>query len=80
MSAMPAKRATLEAEELIVPTDSAAGEPVRADLGGLVAETHYYIAVRAMDECTGVGPIAVTEITMPKRVFSTVTPCFGNSP
>ncbi len=75
-AAMPAKQATVEAQELQVPTDATAGEPVRVDVGGFVQETRYFIGVRAMDECTGVGPVAVTEITMPKRVFSTVTPCF----
>jgi hypothetical protein len=29
-----------------------------------------------MDECAGVGPLRVAEITTPKRIFATVTPCF----
>jgi hypothetical protein len=76
MAAMPAKEATLEAAELRVPTDAPAGDAIEVEMGGLVAETHYFVAVRPMDDCAGVGPLAVTEMTTPKRVFATVTPCF----
>jgi hypothetical protein len=76
MAAQPAKQATIEAEELLVPTAAPAGEMVTVDLGGLVQETHYYVGVRAMDACAGVGPIAVAEVTTTERVFATVTPCF----
>ena len=76
MAAMPAKQATLEAAELRVPTDGAAGQMISIDMGGLVPETHYFVAVRAMDDCAGRGPISTTELTTPKRQFATVTPCF----
>jgi len=76
MAAMPAKQATIEAAELLVPSDGAAGELIRVDMGGLVQETHYFVAVRAMDGCAGKGPIRSTELTTPKREFATVTPCF----
>lgn len=76
MRADPAKSATLEADELQIPTDMPEGAMIDVDMGGLVPETHYYVAVRAVDECAGSGPISVTEITTPKRVFATVTPCF----
>jgi hypothetical protein len=76
MRAEPAKSATLEADELFVPTDSPEGEMIELEMGGLVSETHYYVGVRAVDECAGVGPIEVTEITTEERVFATVTPCF----
>ncbi|HMI93614.1 MAG TPA: CFI-box-CTERM domain-containing protein [Polyangiales bacterium] len=76
MTAMPAKQATIEAAELLVPSDGAAGELIRVDMGGLVQETHYFIAVRAMDGCAGKGPIRSAELTTPKREFATVTPCF----
>lgn len=76
MRADPAKSATLEADELQIPTDMPEGAMIDLDMGGLVAETHYYVAVRAVDECAGAGPISVTEVTTPKRVFATVTPCF----
>ncbi|MGD8861091.1 MAG: hypothetical protein PVI30_13880 [Myxococcales bacterium] len=76
MAATPAKQATLEAEELTVPTDAPAGDMVSAEMGGLTQSTHYYVGVRAMDACAGTGPIAVAEITTPERAFATVTPCF----
>jgi hypothetical protein len=76
MAGAPAKEATIEAAELIVPTDALSGERIAVEMGGLVAETHYYVGVRAIDACAGQGPIAVAEIETPKRTFSTVTPCF----
>jgi hypothetical protein len=76
MAATPAKQATLEAAELLVPTDAAPGEMIEVDMGGLIQSTHYYVAVRAIDACTGVGPIAMAELTTTERVFATVTPCF----
>jgi hypothetical protein len=76
MAAMPAKAASIAAPELRVPTDAAAGTPISVDFGGMVAETHYFVAVRAIDSCARSGPIASAEITTPKREFATVTPCF----
>jgi hypothetical protein len=76
MAADPARQATLDAEELLLPTDTAPGEPIQADIGGLIAETRYYVGVRAMDACTQVGPVTVAQFETPKRVFATVTPCF----
>jgi hypothetical protein len=76
MAATPAKEASLEAAELRVPTTVAPGDMIAVEMGGLVPSTHYYVGVRAMDGCTGMGPIAVAELTTTARVFSTVTPCF----
>jgi len=76
MAATPARQATLEAAELLVPTTAKPGETIQVDMGGLVASTHYYVAVRAMDACTGVGPIRSAQVTTPMRQFATVTPCF----
>ena len=76
MAAMPAKEATLEAAELRVPVEDAAGQMIRIEMGGLVQETHYFVGIRAMDGCAGKGPITTTELTTPKREFATVTPCF----
>ena len=73
MQAQPAKEATLQAEELVVPTDE---QNVKVAVGGLVAEQHYYVAVQAIDECAARGPIAVAEFYTPERQFTTVTPCF----
>ncbi len=76
MRAEPARDASLEADELLVPTGMPDGSMIELELGGMVEATHYYVGVRAIDECAGAGPIEVTEITTEKRVFATVTPCF----
>lgn len=64
------------ATSLQLPVDVKAGEWIEADIGDLVAQTHYYVGVRATDEANQSGPIAVAEITTTKRTFATVTPCF----
>ena len=75
-AAMQAKQASIAAPELLVPTTAAPGEMIRVEMGGLVQETHYYVAVRAMDGCSALGPLSVQEFTTPAREFTTVTPCF----
>lgn len=76
MAATQAKRATIEQAKLEVPIDAAEGETISIELGGLAAETDYYIAVRAMDGCAATGQIAVVQYRTPARVFTTVEPCF----
>ena len=76
MRGLPAKNATVAAEELRVPTDTPAGGVVQANIGGLVAETHYYVGIRAVDSCAAMGPLSIAEITTDRRTFQTVTPCF----
>jgi hypothetical protein len=74
-----AKNATDAAEgatSLSLPADVPAGQWIDTAIGDLVAETHYYVGVRATDEANQPGPIAVAEITTAKRSFATVTPCF----
>jgi hypothetical protein len=71
-----AKNASVAAEELRVPTEVAAGEMIRVQMGGLVAQTHYYVGVRAVDGCAQTSALRVEEFTTPRRVFATVTPCF----
>jgi hypothetical protein len=61
---------------LMLPTDVAAGELIDASIGDLVADTHYYVGVRATDELNRHGPISVAQITTQTRRFATVTPCF----
>lgn len=74
--ALPAQAATLEIEGLMVPTGSAAGTTVEVDFGGLAPETHYWVAIRALDRCNEASPIAVAEHTTPAIQFTTVSPCF----
>jgi hypothetical protein len=75
-SAMQAKQASIAAPELLVPTSAPPGEMIHVEMGGLVQETHYYVAVRAMDGCSALGPLSVQEVTTPAREFTTVSPCF----
>jgi hypothetical protein len=75
-AAMSAKQASIAAPELLVPTSAAPGEMIHVEMGGLIQETHYYVAVRAMDGCSALGPLSVQEITTPVREFTTVSPCF----
>ncbi|MET0390705.1 MAG: CFI-box-CTERM domain-containing protein, partial [Polyangiales bacterium] len=76
MRGQPAKAASTAAEQLFVPASQPAGAPVQVALGGLTAETRYFVGVRAIDGCAMTGPISVAEFTTPKRIFATVTPCF----
>jgi hypothetical protein len=76
MRGAPAKSATMAAEQLRVPAGVNAGTMIKTSLGGLVAGTHYYVGVRAVDACAQPGPFSVAEYTTPNRVFATVTPCF----
>lgn len=75
----PAKTATDDPAgpvALMLPTEAAAGEPIESELGDLIAQTHYYVGVRATDDLNRHGPIRVAEITTTVRTFATVTPCF----
>ncbi|HEX4354396.1 MAG TPA: CFI-box-CTERM domain-containing protein, partial [Polyangiales bacterium] len=78
MRGQAAKSATTAADELRVSADASPGTEIRADFGGLIADTHYYVGVRAIDGCAATGPISVAEITTTSRVFATVSPspCF----
>src|SRR5690606_1184623 len=53
---LPAVEPSIENIELMIPVDAAAGERVEVNFGGLSPETHYWIAVRAIDECNDEGP------------------------
>jgi hypothetical protein len=75
----PAKNATDDAEgatALMLPVTSPEGSVIESAIGDLVAETHYFVGVRATDDSNRSGPISVAEIDTPARTFATVTPCF----
>ena len=75
----PAKNATDDSEgasALMLPVDVPEGSMIATAIGDLVAETHYYVGVRAVDERNRPGPISVAEIDMPARTFATVSACF----
>lgn len=75
----PAKTASVDPEgavSLMLPVDGPAGARVEGELGNLVAETRYWVGVRAVDRLNRYGPISVAQITTTERTFATVTPCF----
>jgi hypothetical protein len=75
----PAKTATNDAEgatALTLPADTPAGQLITTTIGDLVAQTHYFVAVRAVNDMNEHGPLAVAEITTTQRSFATVSPCF----
>jgi hypothetical protein len=77
--ARPARNATDDSEgatALMLPTNLPEGEYIETAIGDLVADSHYYVAVRATDEFNQHGPISVAEINTPGRTFATVTACF----
>lgn len=76
MKGVTAKAATTAAEALHIPSGTPAGNMIETSLGGLSAQTHYYVGVRAVDGCAMAGPLSVAEITTEPRVFATVSPCF----
>jgi hypothetical protein len=74
-----ARNATDDSEgatALMLPTDVPEGRYIDTAIGDLVADTHYFVAVRATDEFNQHGPISVAEINTPVRTFATVTACF----
>ncbi len=74
-NAQPAYAASSENEAAKVPTTSPGSEAV-VDLGGLVAQTRYYIAVRARNACNKPGPISSGDIQTMGVQYTTVSPCF----
>lgn len=76
LRAMPANAASIDSVELVVPTDGAAGDRVEVEMGGLIPEAHYWVALRAIDSCNDAGEIAVAEVATTPIHFTTVSPCF----
>jgi hypothetical protein len=75
----PAKTATDDVEgttALTLPPDVPAGQLITTTIGDLVAQSHYYVAVRAINDVNEHGPLAVAEVTTTRRSFATVSPCF----
>ena len=74
-----AKNATDAAEGatmLSLPTDVPEGEWIESAIGDLVADTQYYVGVRATDELNRSGPLSVATVHTSVREFQTVSPCF----
>jgi len=75
MHAEPANAASLESEELVIPSGDP-GTRVDVDFGGMMPSTHYYVGVRAYDACSARGPLGVAEVTTSEIHFTVVSPCF----
>jgi hypothetical protein len=74
-----AKTASVDPEgavSLMLRADTPAGEVIESEIGDLVAQTHYWVAVRAVDRLNRRGPISVAQIETTRRTFATVSPCF----
>jgi hypothetical protein len=71
-----AKVASLEDIALVIPPDAAPGSLVNASFGHLLPQTHYYIAIRAVDDCFAGSEVAVVEIDTTEIIFTTISPCF----
>jgi hypothetical protein len=76
LRATPAFAADLDTHDVVVDITGQPGDLVELELGQLIWETTYYIAVRAVDECNDPGPIEVQEVTTTAINFTTVSPCF----
>jgi len=79
--ASPAFAASLDTVAVQIPEVGAArdllpGDTVTVDIGQLSQLTTYWVALRAVDDCNGAGPIEVREITTPEIQYTTVSPCF----
>jgi hypothetical protein len=67
---LPAQAASAKTEALVIPTDVQPGQAVDVDFGGLAPLTHYYVGVRAVDNCNQPGEHAVAELTTTKINFT----------
>jgi hypothetical protein len=66
-------------DTLVLPsaiTPVMAGEPQQIDLSALLPATHYYLAVRANDDCDNKSPLALYDFSTPDRSVGEVDACF----
>jgi hypothetical protein len=71
---LPAQAASSKTEALVIPVGQPAGTAVDVDFGGLRPLTHYWVGVRAVDDCNRPGPHAVVEVTTTKTNFTQLPP------
>ena len=71
---LPAQAASSKTEGLMIPVTGAPGTIVDQDFGGLSPMTHYWVGVRAIDNCNRAGPHAVAELTTTKINFTQLPP------
>ncbi|HEY4055173.1 MAG TPA: CFI-box-CTERM domain-containing protein [Kofleriaceae bacterium] len=68
-----------DADSVSVPsgvTPVMAGEAAEVALTGLLPETHYYVGLRANDDCGNASPLATFDFTTPARQVGEVDSCF----
>jgi hypothetical protein len=71
---LPGQAASSKTEGLMLPISGGPGTAVDKDFGGLIAKTHYWVGVRAVDSCNRAGPHAVAELTTTKINFTQLPP------
>ncbi|HTJ46615.1 MAG TPA: fibronectin type III domain-containing protein [Kofleriaceae bacterium] len=52
------------------------GKPQAVTVSGLLPQTHYYVGIRAYDECKNYGPLAVADLETTERQSGYVDACF----
>jgi hypothetical protein len=67
---IPGQAATDHGQGLLIPAGGAAGTTVEVDFGGLVPSTHYWVGIRAVDNCNRAGPHAVAELDTTRINFT----------
>jgi hypothetical protein len=76
LRANPAVAAKIHTEALVVPVGNPPGTRVEVRFGGMLPETRYWVAIRAVDGCNAAGPYAVAEIMTPRQKFTQLSGCF----
>jgi hypothetical protein len=71
---LPGQAASSKTEGLMIPVSGAPGTAVEKDFGGLTPLTHYWVGVRAVDNCNRAGPDAVAQLTTTKVYFTQLPP------
>ena len=70
----PAQAASTKTEALMIPVTGGPGTSVDIDFGGLTMSTHYWVGIRAVDNCNRPGPHAVVEFTSDRIHYTTLPP------
>jgi hypothetical protein len=71
---LPGQAASSKTEGLMIPVTGAPGTAVDVDFGGLSPSTHYWVGVRAVDNCNRPGPHAVAELTTTRVNYTQLPP------
>ena len=71
---LPAQAATSKTEALMINAKQPSGAAIDVDFGGLTMSTHYWVGVRAVDNCNRAGPHAVVDFTSDRIHYTTLPP------